>query len=322
MKYGAVPGVGERVSRLVMGSMAFSARPIEEVHRLYDRFVAAGGNAFDTARVYGRGETERLFGEWVRERGARERITVIGKGAHHDPGTGQRRVTPEAIAEDVETSLAALGMDAIDLYFLHRDDPELPVGPIVEALNAQAELGRLRAYGGSNWTQARLEAANEHAAARGLRPFVASSPNLALPVPSEPMWLNCVSLSGDAEAQAWYRRAGMPVFAWSSQARGFFGERFAPDRPDVDPDVTRVYYTEGNWERRRRAGELAREKGVTPTQVALAWVLSQPLEVFALVGPLSVAELDDCLGALELELSQDEVGWLNLEGERVLAGAG
>jgi aryl-alcohol dehydrogenase-like predicted oxidoreductase len=317
VKYGAVPGVGERVSRLVMGSMVFSVRPIDEVHRLYDRFVAAGGNAFDTARVYGRGQTERLFGEWVRERGAREQVTVIGKGAHHDPATGQRRVTPEAIAQDVETSLDELGMDAIDLYFLHRDDPDLPVGPIVEALNEQTRLGRLRAFGGSNWSQARIEAANEYALARGLRPFAASSPNLALPVPSEPMWLNCVSLSGDAEAQAWYRRTGMPIFAWSSQARGFFSGRFAPERPEVDPDVTRVYYAEGNWERLRRAGELAREKDATPTQIALAWVLHQPLEVFALIGPLSIAELDDCLGALEVELTPAEVAWLSLERERV-----
>jgi aryl-alcohol dehydrogenase-like predicted oxidoreductase len=314
-----VPGVGERVSRLVMGSMVFSVRPIEEVHRLYDRFVAAGGNAFDTARVYGRGQTERLFGEWVRQRGAREQITVIGKGAHHDPATGQRRVTPEAIAQDVATSLDALGMDAIDLYFLHRDDPELSVGPIVEALNEQARLGRLRAFGGSNWSQARIEAAKQYALARGLRPFAASSPNLALPVPNEPMWLNCVSLSGDAEAIRWYVQSRLPVFAWSSQARGFFSGRFAPERPEVDRDVTRVYYAEGNWERLRRAGELAREKGATPTQIALAWVLHQPLEVFALIGPLSEGELEDCLGALEVSLTEDELSWLNLEGERAVA---
>jgi aryl-alcohol dehydrogenase-like predicted oxidoreductase len=313
MKYGSVAGVDRPVSRLVMGSMVFSARPLEEVHRLYDRFLEAGGNAFDTARVYGRGETERQLGQWVRERGNRDRIVVIGKGAHHDVQTEQRRVTPEAIRQDVETSLEALGMEAIDLYFLHRDDPSLPVGPIVEALDEQARLGRLRAFGGSNWTQARIEEANAYAAAHGLRPFAASSPNLALAVPSEPMWVGCVSLAGDAEAAEWYRRTRLPVFAWSSQARGFFSGRFAPDRPEVDPSVTRVYYGESNWERLRRVGELARQKGATPTQVALAWVLHQPLEVFPLVGPLSTGELEDCLGALEIALSAEELAWLNLE---------
>jgi aryl-alcohol dehydrogenase-like predicted oxidoreductase len=318
MKYGSVAGVGDRISRLVMGSMVFSARPVDEVHALYDRFVAAGGNAFDTARVYGRGETERQFGEWVRDRGLRDRITVVGKGAHHDVETSERRVTPTAIGQDVETSLQALGMASIDLYFLHRDDPELPVGPIVEALDEQVRLGRLRAYGGSNWTHERIAEANAYAAAHGRRPFAASSPNLALPVPKEPMWLNCVSLSGDQAAQDWYRQTGLPIFAWSSQARGFFSGRFRPESPEVDPNVTRVYYAEENWERQRRAGELAREKGATPTQVALAWVLHQPLEVFALVGPLSMGELEDCLGALEVSLTPEEADWLNLERERVL----
>jgi aryl-alcohol dehydrogenase-like predicted oxidoreductase len=317
-----VAGVGDRISRLVMGNMAFSVRPTEEVHGLFDRFVAAGGNAFDTARSYGRGETERQFGEWVRLRGAREQITVIGKGAHHDPVTEERRVTPEAIAQDVEASLEALGMAAIDLYFLHRDDPVRPVGPIVDALDEQARLGRLRAYGGSNWTTERIEAANAYAASHGRRPFVASSPNLALAVPSEPMWLNCVSLAGDAAAQAWYARSAMPIFAWSSQARGFFSGRFSPDRPEVDRDVARVYYSEGNWERLRRVNELARAKGATPTQVGLAWVLGQPLELFALIGPVSVAELDDCLGALDLALTPDELAWLNLERERAQLGRG
>src|SRR5262249_26234135 len=158
-------------------------------------------------------------------------------------------------------------------------------------------------------------AANEYAAARGLRPFAASSPNLALPVPNEPMWLDCVSLSGDAEAQAWYRRAGTPGFAWSGAAGGFFGGRVPAGHPEGGRDVTRVYYAEGNWERLRRAGELAREKGATPTQIALAWVLHQPLEAFALIGPLSEGELEDCLGAVEVSLTPEELAWLNLEGE-------
>ena len=319
MEYGRVSGLDKPVSRLVMGSMVFSARPIEEVHALYDRFVAAGGNAFDTARVYGAGETEAKFGQWVRERGLREQITVIGKGAHHDPKTDEQRVTPEAIEADVEASLAALGFDTIDLYLLHRDDPTLPVGPIVEALDAQARRGRLRAYGGSNWTTERLEAANAYAAERGLRPFAAASPNLALAVPKEPMWPRCVSLSGDAAAQEWYRRAGLPVFAWSSQASGFFSGRFRPDQPEVNPNVTRVYYSDENFERLRRATELAREKGCTPTQVALAWVLAHPLQPFALIGPLAMAELEDSLGATEVSLSAEQWAWLNLERERAAA---
>jgi aryl-alcohol dehydrogenase-like predicted oxidoreductase len=143
-----------------------------------------------------------------------------------------------------------------------------------------------------------------------------SSPNLALAVPNEPMWVGCVSLAGDPEALAWYARTRMPLFAWSSQARGFFSRRYSPGMSGETPDqqnVIRTYFSDANWERYRRADELARRRGCSLSQVALAWVLHQPLNLYALIGPASVAELDDCLGALDVELSADEVAWLNLE---------
>jgi len=135
------------------------------------------------------------------------------------------------------------------------------------------------------------------------------------------MWVGCVSIAGDPEAQAWYARTRMPIFAWSSQARGFFSGRYSPDLTEgATPDaqnVIRTYYSEANWERYARAGTLAKEKGCTLPQIALAWVLHQPLEVYALIGPATVKELDDCLGALAVELTPDEIAWLNLQGERV-----
>ena len=108
----------------------------------------------------------------------------------------------------------------------------------------------------------------------------------------------------------------MPVFAWSAQARGFFSGRYTPELTEgatTDAqNVIRTYYSSDNWERYRRADELAELKGCTLRQVALAWVLHSPLDVFALIGPATVAELDDCLGALDVELTPAEVAWLNL----------
>src|SRR6202022_2106627 len=136
----------------------------------------------------------------------------------------------------------------IDVYILHRDDPDTDVGPIVEALNEEARAGRIRVFGGSNWTQARLEEANASAEARGLTPFSVSSPNLALAVPNEPMWVGCVSIAGDPGAQAGYRQSGMPVFAWSSQARGFFSGRYRPELTEGTTtdakNVIRTYYSD------------------------------------------------------------------------------
>src|SRR5579884_2022891 len=261
MRYGSIPGVDKQISRLVLGSMVFGVEPERYANtvRLLDRFVEAGGTTVDTARVYGRGSSERAFGQWLKERECRDRIVVIGKGAHHDSLTFERRVNPAAIHEDIETSLREMQLDQIDIYILHKDDPDVPVGPIVEALNEEVAAGRIKVFGGSSWSHQRIAEANAYAEAHGLQPFSVSSPNLALAVPNEPMWVGCISIAGDPDALAWYAQTRMPVFAWSSQARGFFSGRYAPEMTEgATPDaqnVIRTYYSAANWERYRRAGE-------------------------------------------------------------------
>jgi aryl-alcohol dehydrogenase-like predicted oxidoreductase len=322
MKYGALPGVSDRVSRLVMGSMVFSSEKQELTNELLDRWIEVGGTAIDTARVYAKGTSEEAFGTWLQSRGCRDRVVVIGKGAHHDSKTFERRVNAAAIHEDVQTSLNTMQLDRIDVYILHKDDEDAPVGPVVEALNEENAAGRIGAFGGSSWTHQRIAAANEYAEAHGLKPFTVSSPNLALAVPNEPMWVGCVSLAGDPEAVAWYARTGMPILAWSSQARGFFSGRYDPGMTGETMDeqnVIRTYFSEANWERYRRAESLAKEKGCTLQQITLAWVLHQPLNLFALIGPATTSELDNSLGALDVTLSEEELAWLNLQKEPIKA---
>src|SRR5438874_4289950 len=108
---------------------------------------------------------------------------------------------------------------------MHRDDPEIPVGAFVECLNEHLRAGRIRAFGGSNWSPERLQQANDYAREHGLAGFAASSPNLCLAVWNEPQWEGCVSAS-DKASRAWYAQSQMPLFSWSSQARGFVTGRF------------------------------------------------------------------------------------------------
>ena len=319
MEYGTIRGIERPVSRLILGTMAYRPEPEERYAHwaaMLDGYRAAGGNTLDTAHSYGAGNSERTLGRWLRERGNREQIIILGKGAHPRPGQ-PRRVTPEAIDSDIRESLVRLQTPYIDLYLLHRDDPSVPVGPIVECLNRHLDAGRLRAIGGSNWTSGRITEANEYAASHRLRGFTASSPNLSLAVFSEPLWPDCVSVDGPE--LAWYRQQQFPLLAWSSQARGFFSGRFAPEQRDVEPAIVRALYSDGNWERLRRARELAAQKNTTPTRVALAWVLRQPLPTFPLIGPLTLPELEDSLAALQVELSADELRWLHLDQEAAAA---
>lgn len=194
---------------------------------------------------------------------------------------------------------------------MHRDNPKVPVGEFVDWLDQQRQAGRMRAFGGSNWTPERLDAANQHAAGKGIAGFAASSPNFALAVWNEPVWADCVRAT-DPESKAWYTRTQLPLFAWSSQAQGFFTGRYNPDEVS-NPDMVRCWYSEGNWKRLERARELAAEKGVDATQIAAAYALGQPFPTFALIGPRTIEEIRTTALALEVELTPGEQAWLNLE---------
>ena len=121
----------------------------------------------------------------IAERRLRDEVVVLTKGAHHDNDTGRRRVNPAEITQDLEASLRTLGRESVDIYCLHRDDPDVPVGPIVEALSAHRRSGRFRALGASNWTAARIDEAGRYAARHGREPFACSSPGLSLAAPQE-----------------------------------------------------------------------------------------------------------------------------------------
>jgi aryl-alcohol dehydrogenase-like predicted oxidoreductase len=310
MIYGRIPGIDKPCSRLVMGSMIYSPRDLSLACTMLDSFVALGGNAIDTAHQYGRGEAERAIGQWMTLRGNRAEVVVITKGCREEVLGRDLRVNPAAITADLTESLERLQTSYIDLYLLHRDDPDTPVGALVDCLNEQYQDGRIRAFGGSNWSIARLEAANEYARARGLVPFVASSPNFSLAVWNEAPWAGCLSVSN--EDREWYERNQYPLLAWSAQAQGFFTGRYTPeDRSDAA--MVRCWYSPRNFGRLQRARDLGLRQGASATAVALAYVLCQPFPTFALIGPHSSDELHSSAQALTVTLTADDVRWLQAD---------
>ena len=122
-------------------------------------------------------------------------------------------------------------------------------------------------------------------------------------------------MSDRPEELRWYKEEQLPMLSWSSQARGFFTARAHPD-DGSDSELVRVWYSDANWERKRRAAELGARLGATANQVALAWVLHQPFPTAALIGPATAEEAQDSYGALRLELTAEQVAWLNLEREQ------
>jgi len=316
MKYSTIPGVTKRVARLAQGTTMLDSGALDQSLALLDGVYALGGNTFDTGHVYRNGDSERTLGRWVQQRGLREEVVIVSKGAHPNADR-DRRVTPFDISSDLFDSLARLKTDYIDVYLLHRDDPSQPVGPLVEALNEHHAAGRIRAFGGSNWSPERIAEANTYAEAHGLQPFALSSPNFSLAVQREAPWAGCLSISGPAgvAAREWYARAHMPLLTWSSLAGGFFSGRFQRDNigtmTEGNNSITaRAYGDEANFQRLDRAQALGRQKGLTASQIALAYILNQPLNLFAMVGCQTPAEYAENAAAVDVTLTPSELAWL------------
>ena len=304
------------VSRLALGTAWFDAARYDEIAMLLDTFVELGGNLIDTAENYG--DAERIIGRWIEESGRSGDVVMSTKGGH--PYDGRNRITRDDIERDLAGSLERLRRDSVDLYLLHRDDPTVPVGSVVELLNEHLEARRFRAYGLSNWSTERLAEADTYARSHRLRGFAASSPNLSLARWSSPPWDGVVSAS-DRASRAWYERRGVPLIAWSPQAAGWFAVR---DPTRLDDDGRRVlaaYDTPDNRERRRRAAALGTARGFAATEVALAWVLGQPFPTIAVAGGRTPDELRSNARALQLQLTPTEHAWLNLESDTVPEGA-
>jgi aryl-alcohol dehydrogenase-like predicted oxidoreductase len=320
MQYGKLPGIDKPISRLVQGTIPIGSDHLDASFKLLDDIYALGCTTFDTAHVYGNGDIERTFGRWMNDRGLRDKLVILGKGAHHSQD--RQRVTPHDITSDIFDSLARMKTDYIDLYLLHRDNPAVPVGPIVEVLNEHLKAGRIHAFGGSNWTHARVQEANTYAAEHGLQGFSASSPNFSLAEQVKEPWPNCVTISGpkNVDARDYYTRHHTPLFTWSSLAGGFFSGRFTRDNLSTfdgyfDKLCVDCYCVEANFQRLDRVKQLGQEIGLSIPQVAMAYVMSQPMDIFALVGCQNGEEFAANIAATEHHLSPETLAWLDLRSD-------
>ena len=321
MQYIEIPQLEKSVSVIGLGtnSRAFTPDRYDLGAELLDIFLDAGGNCIDTAHIYGFGASEKTLGRWLKESGRRNDVILVTKGCH--PSVNREdifgspwvsRLTPEAIHTDLSESLERLQTDTIDLYFLHRDDETVPVGPVIEALNQEQVRGSIRAFGASNWRFERIAEANHYAAQHGLVGFAISSPSLSLAWPKKMLFPG--TLFADEATREWHRTQQFPLLAWSALATGFMSGKFKPDE-FIDENITQVYYSDENFERLRRAQILATRKNATVPQIGLAYVLQQPFPVIALVGPTTARHLNDALGALNVELNLNEMDFLELKQE-------
>ena len=153
MKYDRIEGIDKDISKLVMG--CDNQDDINEASKLWDHWIEVGGNMFDTAFIYGGGNHEKVLGQWLKNNNNRKDVLILGKGAHTPD------CNPEAISKQLTISLERMNTDYVDIYIMHRDNTDYPVEEFMDVLNQEKERGRIKIFGGSNWTIERFKEGNE-----------------------------------------------------------------------------------------------------------------------------------------------------------------
>ncbi|MFK4793519.1 aldo/keto reductase [Sphingobium sp. ZW T5_29] len=285
---------------------------------ILDKFAALGGNFVDSARSYGdwmpdapKGASERAIGAWLKTQ-KREDVVVATKGGFFDMRVGdyRNRVNPTDIASDLNESLDHLGVDAIDLYWLHMDNPETPVAELIDFLNEQKAAGKIRWFGASNWTADRVLEANAYAKANGKTGFAAVEPFWGLAKPNEGNALQQGYQLYFEDHGAALKDAGVAIIPYCAQSRGYFSML---EKGDVAEALQGFYDNPANEGRFAAAKAVAQRHGVTVAEVVLAYLINQPGQVIPIFGASSPERVEESVKAASLKLSADELAELRAE---------
>ncbi len=332
----ALPGTPLKVSPLCLGGVSFG-HPLGErdTFALLDRFVELGGNFIDTARIYSdwvpgeKRRSERVLGDWLAARGGRDRagghrgpIVIATKGAHPlIESIDLPRSSAADLRDDLEGSLRTLRLDAIDLYWLHRDDAARPVEHFIDALNVFLREGKIRAFGASNWTATRLRAANEYASASRQQGFAANQPFWCLGCQQSrpPPFTGYVKF--DADAWRFHRETGLAVIPYTSQANGFFSKLALPPAQRPANFAAHDFHVPPNLAAGEIVLRLAREKRVAPSAIVLAYLWSRPFPVVPIVGSRTPEQLADSAAAIGVRLAPAELADLEAASQSGLPAA-
>lgn len=313
--YGEIGGLSKKVSRIFLGTAISPFLEGKEADDLLDQMYELGINAFDSARGYGL--SERALGRWVKHKKNREEVVILTKCGNATP-TGTVYIDRDVMTNELKRSLSELGTDYVDILLLHRDDVNTSIAEYLETFNDFVREGIIKSFGVSNWTVERIQEANTYAAKHGLRPFTISSPNFGLAEQvNDPWGGNCVTISGQAnkEARDWYSRTNMPVLAYSALGRGFFSGKFKAGDVETAKSVLDAYAQKGylypvNMGRLERCQVLAEKRSCSVAQVAMSYIFSHAMNVFAVVSTTSSVRMKLNIEAAKLRLSEKEVIFL------------
>ena len=323
MQKRALPQTNLQVSVIGLGTDYFGTSvDRKQAVQIMDRYVESGGNLIDTAEIYaawfpgGEHQSEKVIGDWLRERGLRDSLILSTKGAHPKlESMDVPRMSQREIESDLDSSLRRLGVDCIDIYWVHRDAPAVPAEEIVLALEALRKAGKIKHSGFSNWRLNRAEAARQAALRLGIPGFIASQNMWSLGQVNlenaDPTWAYI-----DTDFVHWHGQHGFGAFPYLTQANGYFRrlEQSSLDQVATDARVRTLFDHPENRKRFQRIQVLQKKTGFSVNQLVLGYLLNQPFPVFPLIGPKNITDLDDSLKSGDVSLSSEDVAFL--EGVR------
>jgi len=317
MRTRLIPRTDLEASVLCLGTAEFGSTIEDSVSEtIINRYLEAGGNVLDTAEVYaewipgGSHRSEEFLGYWLRKRKSREGLILSTKGAH--PRTESMhipRMSKQEVESDLNSSLRRLGLDCVDIYWLHRDDASTPVEEILLMLEEFQKAGKIRYAGFSNWSQARAEAARVAAEKLNIPGFIGSQNQWSLAkadaTKGDQTWAFI-----DESFIDWHAKYGLAAFPYTPQANGYF-RRLDNGSVDRASDLVRaLFHHPQNENRYKRIKALQSTTGYDLGQIVLGYLLAQPFPVFPIVGPKKVADLDESLRAAAVTLTADQLHFL------------
>jgi aryl-alcohol dehydrogenase-like predicted oxidoreductase len=313
MEYGKLGSTGLDVSRLCLGCMTYGipdrgthpwTLDEEKSRPLLRQAVEAGINFFDTANIYSDGTSEEIVGRALKEFTRREEVVIATKvhGRMH-PGPNGAGLSRKAILQEIDNSLRRLGTDYVDLYQIHRFDPDVPIEETLEALHDVVKAGKARYIGASSMYAWQFATMLHLAEANGWTRF-ATMQN----------YVNLLYREEEREMLPLCEAEGIGVIPWSPLARGRLTRPWneETERTQSDEFGRSLYAPTADADRQviEAVAEVAAGRGVPPAQVALAWVLAKPMVSAPIVGASKPGHLEDAVAALDLVLSEEEIARL------------
>ncbi|MEM0272593.1 MAG: aldo/keto reductase [Thermoprotei archaeon] len=309
MQYVRVGKSGLRVSRICVGGLSFGNDEewkieLEDARRVVNRALDLGINYFDTANRYSKGRSEEIIGELLS--GRRDDVVIATKvGLPPGEGLNVRDLSRRHILEQIKLSLKRLRTDYVDLYQIHRWDPNTPLEETLSTLTSLVEQGVVRYIGASTLWAWQLMEAECLARMRGYERFISVQNHY-----------NLVYREDERELIPLCQHIGVGVLPWSPLARGFLTGKYSRNKPSDDPRfksdryLRERYFRDEDFEVVDRVTELSRQKGVSNAQIALAWLLHKEYVVAPIVGMSKVEHVEEAVGALDVKLSSDDIKYL------------